>query len=116
MSKIKFLKIKMCELKNIYNLSEEQSEEALQKQIKYKFYVKFFKNWKKCNRMRSRFIDNNQTWMKSLFCANINKINKVETRGRPVKSFENSSKRTQQKRCQQIRNNFSQVYTLFRKT
>lgn len=87
-----------------YILSSENYSDDELKQLKHKFsYIKseFKQRWNKADKMDTRFLKNNDEWLKKTF-----EIPKAQPRssGRPTKSFAESSERSKRRKTETLRN------------
>lgn len=97
-------------VKVIANMNEEMTAEDVEvftRFLKKQFLTNFNDRWQKARRIKTRFLDLNENWLKNVYklckyttnneapsCSNIVK------RGRPVKAFEDSQPRTKRTKVQ----------------
>jgi len=119
------INIIMENIEKKYNFNDIQLNQ-IRRKVSSIFISQYHRYWKTARRTQSKFEEKNRFFMKSYFEIEFKKINLISTcskditsnskqldpnlrgRGRPRKSFENSSRQTKKRRFKELQSKYSQ--------
>lgn len=114
--------------KNIILIKFNIQLNQIRRKVSSNFISQYHRYWRTARRAQSRFEERNRLFMKSNFEVKFKKVNLISecskdtasnsnnkqsdsnprSRGRPRKSFENSSRKTPKRRSKELQNKYSQ--------